>query len=278
MIEASAILNASILIVDDQEANVMLLEQMLDNAGYQRVTSCTDPFAVRALHLEHSYDLILLDLQMPGLDGFGVMAGLQDIEPDSYVPVLVVTAQPDHKLRALQAGARDFVSKPYELVELQTRIRNMLELRLLHQRLNRYNQQLEFTVLERTAELRASEARFQRFTELSSDWYWEQDAEGALACSSGGAAGMLGLEQAPGQPVGDWNAAERAALEANIAERKPFLDLICSRTTARGAMQYVEVSGEPMFDGGGRFSGYRGVGRDITHLLSALPQRAAPAP
>ena len=87
---------------------------------------------------------------------------------------------------------------------------------------------------------------------------------------------MLGLEQAPGQPMGDWDAAERAALEANIAERKPFLDLICSRTTARGAMQYVEVSGEPMFDAGGRFSGYRGVGRDITHLLSALPHRAAP--
>ncbi|CAN7328594.1 response regulator [Pseudoduganella sp. LjRoot289] len=271
MIEASAILNASILIVDDQDANVMLLEQMLGNAGYQHVTSCTDPFQVRALHMEHAYDLILLDLQMPGLDGFGVMAGLQDIEPDFYVPVLVVTAQPDQKLRALQAGARDFVSKPYELVELETRIRNMLEVRLLHRRLNHYNQQLEFTVQERTAELRASEARFQRFTELSSDWYWEQDAEGVLVCSAGDAAGMLGLEQGPGQPAGAWDPAERAALEDNIADRKPFLDLICSRMTARGVKQYVEVSGEPMFDTGGRFSGFRGVGRDITHLLSALP-------
>jgi CheY-like chemotaxis protein len=269
MIEASAILNASILIVDDQEANVMLLEQMLDNAGYLNVTSCTDPFQVRALHLEHAYDLILLDLQMPGMDGFGVMAGLQDIEPDSYVPVLVVTAQPDQKLRALQAGARDFVSKPYELVEMETRIRNMLEVRLLHQRLNRYNQQLEFTVQERTAELRASEARFQRFTELSSDWYWEQNAEGELISSSGQAENMPGLGKS--QPDQGWNAAECAKLEANIAERNPFLGLVCSRTTAGGALQYVEVSGEPMFDPTGRFTGYRGVGRDITHLLSALP-------
>ena len=269
MIEASAILNASILIVDDQDANVMLLEQMLSNAGYLRVTSCTDPFQVRALHLEHAYDLILLDLQMPGLDGFGVMKGLKDIEPDGYVPVLVVTAQPDQKLRALQAGARDFVSKPYELVELETRIRNMLEVRLLHQRLNRYNQQLEFTVQERTAELRASEARFLRFTELSSDWYWEQDAQGELTCSSAQAESMPGLGRA--QPDLGWNAAECAVLEANIADRKPFLGLVCSRRAPGGALQYVEVSGEPMFDAGGRFTGYRGVGRDISHLQSALP-------
>ncbi|SFV17385.1 response regulator [Pseudoduganella namucuonensis] len=275
MLEATELLNARILIVDDQEANVMLLEQMLENAGYHCVQSCMDPFAVRALHREHAYDLILLDLQMPGMDGFQVMDALKDIEPDGYVPVLVITAQPEQKLRALQAGARDFVSKPFELVEVEARIRNLLEVRLLNQKLQRYNQQLEHTVLRRTAELRASEARFQRFTELSSDWYWEQNADAELICWSGPVMEMLGL--APdhaGQPASmgeGWNPEERARLAANIAERKPFLDFIYSRS-AGGKTQYVEVSGEPMFDAGGRFAGYRGVGRDVTHMLSLLPR------
>jgi len=169
MIDTSDILNADILIVDDQEANVMLLEQMLANAGYTRVTGITDPFAVCELHRQHHYDLILLDLQMPGMDGFEVLEALKPIEQDGYVPVLVITAQPGHKLRALQAGAKDFVSKPFELVEVETRIRNMLEVRLLHGQLNRLNQHLEQLVMERTAQLRVSEARFQRFAELSTD-------------------------------------------------------------------------------------------------------------
>ncbi|HEX7984124.1 MAG TPA: response regulator, partial [Duganella sp.] len=163
MIDATQLLNANILIVDDQEANVMLLERMLGNAGYTQVTSTMDPFAVSGLHLANHYDLILLDLQMPGMDGFEVLEALKVIEPDGYVPVLVVTAQPGHKLRALQAGAKDFVAKPFELVEVETRIHNMLEVRLLHRQLNRYNQQLEHQVMQRTAELRASEARFQRY-------------------------------------------------------------------------------------------------------------------
>src|ERR1700687_938751 len=92
------ILNASILIVDDQEANVRLLEQVLSSAGYMRITSTRDPHAVCALHRDNRYDLILLDLQMPGMDGFQVMECLKAIETDSYLPVLVITAQPDHKL------------------------------------------------------------------------------------------------------------------------------------------------------------------------------------
>jgi CheY-like chemotaxis protein len=180
MLEVSEILNASILIVDDQEANVMLLEQMLRNGGYTNITTTQLPTEVVGLHSEHRYDLILLDLQMPVMDGFEVLEALKVVEPGGYLPVLVITAQPGHKLQALKAGAKDFVSKPFDLVEVQTRIHNMLEVRLLYRRLANYNRQLEQTVLERTAELRASEARFQRFTELSSDWYWEQDAEGNM--------------------------------------------------------------------------------------------------
>ena len=178
MVTDADILVARILIVDDQEANALLLEQMLQEAGYRRITTTTDPYAVATLHRAHHFDLILLDLQMPGMDGFAVMEGLKDIETDGYAPVLAITAQPGHKLRALASGAKDFVSKPFDLVEVKTRIRNMLEVRLLYKKLENYNKVLEQTVLERTAELRDSEERFRRLTELASDWYWEQDEKG----------------------------------------------------------------------------------------------------
>ena len=166
MVNLSDILNASILIVDDQEANVRLLEQMLSSAGYMCVTSTMDPHAVCALHRDNHYDLILLDLQMPGMDGFQVMEGLKAIETDSYVPVLVITAQPGHKLRALEAGAKDFISKPFDLVEVKTRIHNMLEVRLLYKKIENYNKVLEQTVQERTGELiRANEQLSQEIEE-----------------------------------------------------------------------------------------------------------------
>src|SRR3982074_3088364 len=114
MVSAPDILNASILIVDDQESNVLLLERMLRGAGYVSITSTMDPGEVCELHLKNRYDLILLDLQMPGMDGFQVMEGLKTNDADGYLPVLVITAQPGHKLRALQAGAKDFVSKPFD--------------------------------------------------------------------------------------------------------------------------------------------------------------------
>jgi transcriptional regulator with GAF, ATPase, and Fis domain len=90
---------------------------------------------------------------MPVMDGFEVMEGLKEIEADSYVPVLVITAQPNHKLRALQIGARDFISKPFDLLEVKTRIHNMLEVRLLYKKIVHDNQMLEDTVLERTKEI-----------------------------------------------------------------------------------------------------------------------------
>jgi two-component system cell cycle response regulator len=140
---ANVILNASILIVDDQAANVQLLEFMLQEAGYRCVTSTMDPHTVCALHRAHHYDLILLDLQMPGMDGFQVMEGLKEIETDGYLPVLVITAQPGHKLRALAAGAKDFITKPFDLLEVRSRIHNMLEVRLLYKQLEQYSHALE---------------------------------------------------------------------------------------------------------------------------------------
>jgi len=269
MLEPSEILKAQILIVDDQQVNVRLLEEMLRLLGYEHISSTMEPQTVCDLHASNHYDLILLDLQMPGMDGFQVMEDLKKVETDSYVPVLVVTAQPNHKLRALQAGAKDFVSKPFDFVEMQTRIHNMLEVRLLYKKLNNYNKELEKTVLARTAELRESEARFKSFTELSSDWYWEQDAEGRFTKTSGPVFEMLGLEagemlDSNASALAGWNTAEHAQLVDNIASRRPFLDFIYSRQLQNGTVQYLQVSGEPIFDSSSRFIGYRGIGTDIT--------------
>src|SRR2546421_12601477 len=213
MVDLSDILGAKILIVDDLEANVRLLDRMLRQAGHTCVASTMDPHEVCGLHRDNRYDLILLDLEMPGMDGFQVMEGLKEIEADGYLPILVITAQPGHKLRALQAGARDFISKPFDLVEVRTRIRNMLEVRLLYKRLERNNKELEATVMERTAELRESEARYRSLTELASDWYWEQDENGDFTKVSGPVLEMLGIRVEPlvgtqAGGVGGWNEAE----------------------------------------------------------------------
>ena len=269
MISDHHILGASILIVDDQAANVSLLEQLLAGAGYTSVASTMNPHQVCALHSEHHYDLILLDLKMPGMDGFQVMEGLKEGGGDRYLPVIVLTAEPGHKLRALQAGAKDFISKPFDLVEVKTRIHNMLEVRVLYKRLASYNRLLEQTVLERTTELRASEARFRSLTELASDWYWEQNETGDFTTVSGPVLDMLGIrvtgflaEPDDGETSG-WDATERKQLRAMLGARQPFLNFAFSRRNADGSQQHFRVSGEPIFNSAGRFTGYRGIGSEV---------------
>lgn len=268
-IDQADILNAKILIVDDQPVNVTLLETMLKDAGYTRITTTTDPRAVCALHRDNGYDVILLDLQMPVMDGFAVLEALNAESTEGYVPVLVITAQPAHKLRALQAGAKDFISKPFDLVEAKTRIHNMLEVRLLYKKLGDYNAVLEQTVQARTAQLRESEARYRSLTELASDWYWEQDEHGSFTKVNGPVLDMLGIQVvAHATPPADalvasWNEAEREVLKSKIFARQPFLDFIFGRINADGSKQRFKVSGEPMFNQTGRFVGYRGIGVEL---------------
>jgi PAS domain S-box-containing protein len=271
MLDTTEILDAKILIVDDQKTNVTLLEKMLASVGYKNVFSTMDPTEVCTLHIEQKFDLILLDLQMPEMDGFQVMEALKLIECDSYVPVLVITAQPGHKLRALQSGAKDFVSKPFDLIEVQTRIHNMLEVRLLYKKLSDYNKLLEQTVQERTAQLRESEARFKSFTELSSDWYWEQDAQGNFTSMSGPVLEMLGLANvkdgnAEMEGISNtWNTNEYVALHEKIKTRQAFVNFVYSRKNIDGSVQLLQVSGEPMFDSSSRFVGYRGIGMALNN-------------
>lgn len=264
------LLSANILIVDDQEINVMLLEQLLGDSGYTQVSSTTNPLEVCALHRKNNYDLILLDLQMPVMDGFQVMEGLKANEADDYLPVLVITAQPGHKLRALQTGAKDFISKPFDFLEAKTRIRNMLEVRLLYRQLGKFNQMLEKKVQERTAELLESEARYRSLTELATDWYWEQDESMNFTKVSGPVLEMLGIRvdalasKNADDASSGWNEAERLQLQSIIAARKPFLDFVFHRIHADGTLQQFQVSGEPMFNQSARFIGYRGIGVELT--------------
>jgi len=262
-------LSAKILIVDDLETNVLLLSRMLAEEGYTQISSTIVSTEVCSLHRRHDYDLILLDLQMPAMDGFAVMDGLRAARPERALPVIVITAQPGHRLRALQSGARDFISRPFDVVEVKSRVRNILEVELLYRKLEEHNRVLEQTVSDRTAELRASEARFRGLTELASDWYWEQDEQGEFTLVSGPITPLLGILTpsrhgvAPAAAGDSWNEAEWQNLRAKVAAREPFLDFVLHSDSPTGPVPRFRLSGQPIFDRQCRFRGYRGVGVEL---------------
>ena len=145
-----------ILVVDDEGSNVRVLESLLSRDGYQNVEATTDPREVPTLFESFEPDLLLLDLRMPGMDGFEILRHLQEVvPPDEYFPILVLTGDlgADSKERALSMGARDFVTKPFDVTEALLRIKNLLEARVLHLQLQRHNQTLEEKVQERTRHL-----------------------------------------------------------------------------------------------------------------------------
>ena len=216
MVHLSDILNAKILIVDDQEVNVLLLERMLRGAGYACIASTMDPHEVCELHRKNCYDLILLDLQMPGMDGFQVMEGLKEIENGGYLPVLVITAQPGHKLRALQAGAKDFISKPIDLAEVLTRVYNMLEVRLLHMETKNNRNVLKQTVerleeVERLKQGFLSTVSHELRTPLTS-------IRGSLGLLASGAVGALSDEVVEVVAIAERNAVRLMALINDILD------------------------------------------------------------
>ncbi|NIA00263.1 EAL domain-containing protein [Massilia sp. CCM 8734] len=219
--------HAAILIVDDQMVNVQLLEYLLTTTGYTNVSSTTDPREVAALHMKHRYDLIILDLHMPGMNGFQVMEALAPMETEAYLPVLVVTAEPDKKLAALDAGARDFVGKPFDPVEVLTRIRNMLEVRLLHRESKNYGILLEQTVRERTAELQ----RFRSAMDATDDAIFLIDI-GAMKVVdvNDGACRMLGYQR-----------DELLRLDPTVYGLAARGQLACQADPARDALRYPDL-------------------------------------
>lgn len=146
---------ARILIVDDEPANLKLLDKMLRAAGYEQLVLISDPRTVLEAYREGPVDLILLDINMPHLDGFAVLEQLQALDDPLLPPVVILTAQHDRAtlLRALTAGARDFIGKPFDRFELLARVRNLLDVHLAQRLLKARKDELEAEVKARTHEL-----------------------------------------------------------------------------------------------------------------------------
>jgi diguanylate cyclase (GGDEF)-like protein/PAS domain S-box-containing protein len=270
MISPNDIRRAHILVVDDEPVNVQLLEFLLKTSGYENVASTTDPRQVASLHLQHRYDLIILDLQMPHMDGFHVMEALKPMERESWLPVLVVTAEPDKKLAALEAGARDFIGKPFDTVEVLTRIRNLLEVRLFHKESQDYGARMERKVRERTAELQ----RFRGAMDATSDAIFLVDARTmAMVDMSDGACRMLGFSREALlriDPVA-LGLAERAQLEryadpASTSREHDIVETELLRSDGQGAVP-VEISWQLQQQEHNRI--LIAVARDISERLQA---------
>lgn len=135
VIDKQAVQNARILLVDDVQDNIDILASLLALSGFENVQGTTDPFEVMDLQRTNDFDLILLDIQMPGIDGFEVMRRLKALHPDTYLPVIAITAHHDYKARVIAAGARDFIRKPFDYTDIAQRITNAVEVRLLHKML-----------------------------------------------------------------------------------------------------------------------------------------------
>lgn len=188
---------ARILLVDDQQANLALLEAILHEGGFHSLWSTKDPREVPALLSGFNPDLLLLDLHMPHIDGFGVLSQVQGIVPrGEYFPVLVLTADitPAARNRALAGGAKDFVRKPFDATEVLLRCRNLLETRKLHQQLSEHNRTLEAKVRERTRELEASQLEILDRLALAGDF--RDDITGSHARRVGTASAELAAKLA----------------------------------------------------------------------------------
>jgi putative two-component system response regulator len=201
---------ARIVVLDDEEGNLRVLRRLLTIGGYQNVLVTSDPN--RALHAfeEGDPDLLLLDLHMPELDGFGVMERLASlVSPDDFVPILVLSGDlsSESRKRALAGGAKDFVSKPFDRDEVLLRIRNLLDARMLHKRVQRQNQDLERTVRERTNELH--KAHEETLVRLARAAEYRDDDTGEHTRRVGEIAGDLAVRLA--LPAQDADLIRRAA-------------------------------------------------------------------
>ena len=191
----AAVTAMKILVVDDQEANLMLMKRVLERAGYTDVATVSEPLRVPELVAESLPDLLILDLHMPGMDGFALMEKLAPLTGQgTRVPILVVTGDAEHqaKRRAFSLGARDFLTKPIETTEVSLRVRNLLHVHHLQHELRRHNERLEEKVIERTTDLDA--ARLEILDRLAAVAEYRDDDTQEHARRIGRTAALLGLE------------------------------------------------------------------------------------
>lgn len=186
------LLGARILLIDDEALNVDLLRRVLERAGYTKLAATTDPLQATSLFAEFRPDLICLDLNMPGLDGFGVLELLAPLIPSAtYLPILMLTgdSSPAAKQRALSLGAKDFVIKPFDVNEVLLRIHNLLVPRFMHLELAGHNRHLERQVRDRTRAL--EESRLEVLERLARAAEFRDDETGQHTRRVGRTAGCL---------------------------------------------------------------------------------------
>jgi putative two-component system response regulator len=287
----AALLHAArILIVDDQEASARMLQIVLEKDGFESVEIETDSHAVASRCAQWRPDIILLDLMMPHLDGFGVLTALRSqFAHESYLPVLVLTADisPAAKIRALAEGARDYLVKPFDQTEVLLRVRNLLETRFLYRRLGEQNAQLEDRVRERTAELERSrqeleESQAEVLTRLAQAAEFRDDDTGQHTQRVGELAGrlacLIGLptdyadvvrRAAPLHDVGKIGISDTILLKPAKLTLEEF-ETMKAHTTIGGAMlsdghsslvttaHTIALSHHERWDGGGYPNGLHG--------------------
>ena len=264
-----------ILIVDDELQNRQLLEVMLTPEGFQLATATSGADALAKVAADPP-DLILLDVMMPGMDGYEVAAKLKADAATKSIPIIMVTVRDDReaKMRGLNAGAEDFLSKPVDRAELRVRVRNLLRLKAYGDYHDRYSQMLEAEVGLRTAHLLESEARYRRIVETSNEGIWVLDADEKTTFMNGRMAQMLDCDvsEARGQLASgfvheDGLAPLAASLKSLRAGGSTQIEVRLKRTDGAPLWALLETSA--IFDSGRKYEGALVMVMDVSERRKA---------
>lgn len=292
---------ATILMVDDEDVNLRLLETILSSVGYKHLISTNDPREVLKIYRMHEVDLILLDINMPYMDAYEVMEQLNVLEGDNLPPIMILTAQSmqEFRQRALDSGARDYVTKPFDANELLSRVRNLLEVQLAQKYMRDQNNILEQRVLERTQDLQQAhealhESRLQIVRRLGRAAEYRDEETGLhiirmskVAALLGGQAGLdeeqcdLILNAAPMHDIGKIGIPDQVLLKPGKFEPKEWEIMKSHAQIGANILsgddsdlivmaRDIAISHHEKWDGSGYPNGLKGEAIPIVGRITAL--------